>query len=201
MFSHHALSTAWPWKMPNTPKVAPRTCYAHGEESRTERGPTAAGAALPARSAAQHRRRAATPAAKTDQPSIAADRPRPRPRHQAQQITPPTLDSSSAQGRHADPSHRHHPAQLIHRPRTPPRPARAPAPIDADTAQAHAPHSAQGARRTCQRRHTTIYPATDDSPPGHPQTIQQLNRNRTTRSPRQKSRKFLILPLDNQENI
>ena len=30
------------------------------------------------------------------------------PRHQAQQITPPTLDSSSAQDRHADPAHRHH---------------------------------------------------------------------------------------------
>lgn len=41
MFSHHALSTAWPRKTPNTPMGTPKTCYAYGEENRAEAGPAA----------------------------------------------------------------------------------------------------------------------------------------------------------------
>ena len=128
----------------NPPPGAPKTCYAHGEEARTERGPTAAEAA-----------RAATISGPASTTGSATGSPCRHTRHSSGPATAPSPGAADhpahagrlTDSRHAAPAHRHHlhSAQptALHAPRQRPRPATAPAQIDSDTAPTHATHSAR----------------------------------------------------------
>ena len=170
----------------------------------------------------QGRRQAAPPAA---QAGGAEDRP--RPRQHAQQADPPRLDSSPPPPRPADPAHLHPGTASARHDRQQDRPTARHSAHSATTADAPTrrpttaprrpgrpqdpPRAAlllythqqpQPARTPASGQRWTAGPAARPmrSRPGRPPTVHELNRNRTPRSPRQKSRKNLKIPLDNQEN-
>ena len=167
----------------------------------------------------QRRRQAAPPATQagsTEDP--------PRPRKYARQADPPRVDSGpttttdhrhpgTASARHDRQQDRGHDARPRYRPRQQDRPTARHSAHSAPTADAppRRPTTATTPPRTptgpATRPRWTGGPTADRprprpaGPTRSPPTVHELNRNRTPRSPRQKSRKCLKFPIDNQENI